>query len=447
MVKGTDLKDTIFKRCFSLQENEAILVISDDVDMINCLEEEAEEIGASITNIYLHEKSRPYSGLPEPMRSAIRAADVILTPFARLSEESEFRGGIIDSVTNSNTRMAHMPGVTRDVFENCIKKMNFLECDQLSKMLAEALTRTREAKLTTPSGTDLTLNLGGWSRPADADSGIITSPGTWDNLPSGEACIAPIEDLTNGTLVIDGSLLGTVVKESTEHVKLRISGGRVKEISGGELAYTLKTYLNNLDNVASPEQKGNIYRVAELGIGTNKAARLIGNIIEDEKKYGTGHIALGRNRFLGGKLQAGDHIDLVFHNPTLEVDGIRIIENGNMLPDMIRKRCTESYLSYKVDDILPVSEVALASDGPVCDSTVNGLCAWWKGPGGRAYLTNVGDTDSSRLAMKIYSYLMELGLTPENVTDISKKVNVDMLTTRQIIALLREYCIVTVLNH
>lgn len=69
----------------------------------------------------------------------------------------------------------------------------------------------------------------------------------------------------------------------------------------------------------------------ELGIGTNKAAILNGIILEDEKVYGTVHIAFGTNTSFGGTNKADCHMDGIILKPTLYLDGRKIIDHGEFL--------------------------------------------------------------------------------------------------------------------
>ena len=61
--------------------------------------------------------------------------------------------------------------------------------------------------------------------------------------------------------------------------------------------------------------------LAELGIGINPKARLIGNVLEDEKVGGTVHVALGDNSTFGGDVVAGIHLDGIITRPKVFVDG------------------------------------------------------------------------------------------------------------------------------
>jgi leucyl aminopeptidase (aminopeptidase T) len=73
--------------------------------------------------------------------------------------------------------------------------------------------------------------------------------------------------------------------------------------------------------------------IAELGIGTNDCARLMGNPMTDEKVLGTAHIAVGDNVHipLGGKNEADIHIDGIFGDPTIVIDGNTIMRKGKLV--------------------------------------------------------------------------------------------------------------------
>ena len=71
--------------------------------------------------------------------------------------------------------------------------------------------------------------------------------------------------------------------------------------------------------------------IAELGIGTNEAAKLCGIILEDEKLYGTVHIAFGTNTSFGGITKADCHLDGIILNPTLYLDDECVIRKGEFL--------------------------------------------------------------------------------------------------------------------
>ena len=71
--------------------------------------------------------------------------------------------------------------------------------------------------------------------------------------------------------------------------------------------------------------------VGELGIGTNPMAKLTGVILEDEKIYGSVHVAFGTNTSFGGTIKAPSHIDFVALGPTVYFDDVKVAEGGQLL--------------------------------------------------------------------------------------------------------------------
>jgi leucyl aminopeptidase (aminopeptidase T) len=71
-----------------------------------------------------------------------------------------------------------------------------------------------------------------------------------------------------------------------------VQDGRITEIEGRVSAQKLRDFLEDKDSEA--------YGIAEFGIGTNPARKIIGHPLVDEKVWGTVHIAFGMNSSIGG---------------------------------------------------------------------------------------------------------------------------------------------------
>lgn len=71
----------------------------------------------------------------------------------------------------------------------------------------------------------------------------------------------------------------------------------------------------------------NCFNVAELGVGLNPNARLVGEMLEDEGVLGTIHIGIGTSHTLGGEVVAPTHYDLLMWDPTIVVDGA-VVQRG-----------------------------------------------------------------------------------------------------------------------
>ncbi|MDP2749892.1 MAG: aminopeptidase, partial [Nanoarchaeota archaeon] len=171
-------------------------------------------------------------------------------------------------------------------------------------------------------GTDLILNVK--DRKVDYDDGDYTMPGSFGNLPAGEASISPAENICSGLLVVDYSIAG--IGKLKEPVKIHIDHGFISEIKGGEQAKALAKMLADVKSELA-------YNIAELGIGTNDQAKITGSVLEDEKVIGTVHIGIGNNASYGGKIDVPIHIDCVISKPTVVVDGKRLMEDGEFLLD------------------------------------------------------------------------------------------------------------------
>ena len=148
------------------------------------------------------------------------------------------------------------------------------------------------------------------------DDGIYTKKGSFGNLPAGEVFIAPLENKTNGTIIVDASVGG--IGKVDKNIRIDIKDGFIDNIAGGKIAKSFKRLLKN-----------KLYKnVAELGIGTNYKAKITGEVLEDEKVFGTCHIAFGNNRHFGGTVDVPFHVDFVIRNPTIYADGILIMDEG-----------------------------------------------------------------------------------------------------------------------
>jgi leucyl aminopeptidase (aminopeptidase T) len=188
--------------------------------------------------------------------------------------------------------------------------------------IAQEVNKAECIKVKTPNGTSLSLSKKG--RKTIADTGILTRKGSFSNLPAGEVYLAPLEGTAHGKLVLEWES----TKQLGSPVTLTVKDGYVVGISGDD------PYAEELSQkLAERNENANI---AELGIGTNEAAKRPDNILESEKILGTIHIALGDNSSFGGKVKTPLHQDFVFFKPTVTLmykDGRRctIIKSGKVL--------------------------------------------------------------------------------------------------------------------
>ncbi|GAG32216.1 unnamed protein product [marine sediment metagenome] len=172
--------------------------------------------------------------------------------------------------------------------------------------------------ITTRAGTDLRVPIKGCS--AISSDGIYKTPGLGGNLPAGEVFIAPAKKKASGKVVVDASSRN---RHTTMLVKkpftIFVEEGEVVDIQGGKEAKMLRESLEWAKKHAKYDW--GIKRIGELGIGLNPNARICGSMIIDEKVKKTAHVAIGSNYWFGGTVYAMIHLDQVFKNPRITVDG------------------------------------------------------------------------------------------------------------------------------
>jgi leucyl aminopeptidase (aminopeptidase T) len=302
-------------RAAQLKPGERVLVVVDEP-----LEAEAQELaeaareagGEAVVELWAA-ASRPMRHAPEAVLAEAARADLGLhIQQAPLGEEGSARFELLEAMTGAgrNGRMIYMGLVDGELLRGELSAAPADVAAAARDLLAE-LEGARTIRILGRAGTDLTLRVEGRRFLTDAEP---LEPGGFANYPGGEVFVAPLEDGTDGVLVADLTVPYTVDGLVDAPVVLRFERGRVVSIEGGEAASMLR------DLVASAGSGADV--IAELGIGLYPGLPPRGHVMLDEKAAGTAHVAIGRNTGLyGGVNEATIHVDCVFSEPELEVDG------------------------------------------------------------------------------------------------------------------------------
>jgi len=298
--------------CLAISELDDLLIVSnkDQEPIASALAAAGAPRARSAKRLTFPSLSRHGEEPPTHVAEAMTQASVIFTPTTYSLSHTQARA----RATQRNARIATIGGVSEDTFKRAIA-VDYVALAATSRRLARALTSARSCRVTTPAGTDVVLVLEG--RTAISDDGNLQAPGEWGNLPAGEAYISPQETRAEGTIVFDGALAGYGLL--ADPLSVTLSRGRAVSAEG-EAADWL------LDTLDAGGPTGRL--IAELGIGTNPAAILTGDICEDEKVIGTVHIAFGMSTSIGGANRASVHLDGMMLQPTVELDGQPLLLAG-----------------------------------------------------------------------------------------------------------------------
>jgi leucyl aminopeptidase (aminopeptidase T) len=306
---------TVLEDCLGIKEGENVLVVTDPQrrPIADALVARARELGAEAVLVDMAERLTNGTEPPDAVAAAMLACDVLVAPTTKSVSHTEARR----SASARGVRAATMPQVTEDMLVRTMSA-DYAKVRDRSAKLAELLTRSGGVHITSEAGTDVALVIEG--REGLADSGDLSASGAFGNLPAGEGFIAPVEGLTRGRIVFDGSIWPVGLLE--EPLIVDVEDGYAVAMSGSSAG--------ELRAILEPHGK-EAFAVAELGIGTNESARLTGNVLEDEKILGTIHIAFGDNHSFGGTIRVPSHQDGIVLKPRVTIDDIEVLEDGKLL--------------------------------------------------------------------------------------------------------------------
>lgn len=222
------------------------------------------------------------------------------------------------------------PSVTQDMFQRTVP-IDYSALKEDCSKVKQVLDRGDIVHVEAPSGTD--VDIGIREREARSDNGDFREPGSGGNLPAGEAFISPELKASRGRMVFDGSIAsdrGIILIQKP--IVCEVDAGLVTQIHGGAEAQKLRDTISRakettatfVDQGKLPREEmehyiTNTQNLGELGIGLNRKAGIIGNMLEDEKVYGTCHVAIGAN--YDNDAKALIHLDGLIRSPTITVTG------------------------------------------------------------------------------------------------------------------------------
>lgn len=302
-----------------LKENERALIVcdTDNLDIARALAYAVKTTGAQYSVCIMEPRTTHGENPPDAISKAMLGADVIFAPTKFSLSHSEAR----IQANENGARFISMPDYTRDMMKGGALDADFLTLYETVRKLQKILTEADRIHVTTRAGTDIWMCVK--DRIGNEVSGVCREPGTWGSPPNIEVNVSPIENQTNGVVVVDGSIPMPEIGLITEQLKLQIRDGKIAGYTEGRQAQMFRSLLKTEENPANDT-------LAEFGIGLNDRAVLKGSMLEDEGTYGTCHFGFGNNADQGGLNAASVHIDAVYKNATVETDGRKIIEDGKL---------------------------------------------------------------------------------------------------------------------
>ena len=263
----------------------------------------------------------------EAMTAALSATDVWIefnhqwllysTPFERASE------------VNKKLRYMCLVDFNEDLL---IRTVGHVDTPKLQVFMRKVAERTRNAHtmhVTTPAGTDVTFEIDPVHYVA-CDCGDATFPAV--HMLTGQINVVPKFGSIEGTIVFDGCVTPPFGRVPDEPIRLTVEHGVITAVNGGRDA---KTYEEHLRGFHDP----GMLKMAHIAYGFNPGAKLTGNIVEDERVWGSTEWGIGYVSNIDAPpcgQNAVSHSDGICLNSTVWLDDRCIMREGVIVDEELR---------------------------------------------------------------------------------------------------------------
>jgi aminopeptidase len=300
--------ENIFKRSLNIKKKDKILIVTDNNKLkiakkfLKSLKRLSNNVNLMVKNVGNYDGEEPSKKVSEEMK---KSNIVIAVTTYSLTHTNARR-----KASKRGVKVVTMPGFIERMLPSL--KPSPRKMLGQGKKIENILRKTKTVKVVTDHGTDLLFSVKG--RFIDIDAGIFNKPGSFGNMPSGEISTSPVEGTAKGMLIINS--MADYAKNKTV---VYIEKGKAVDINDKKckLAKIFRKVKNSTN-------------VAEFGIGLNSKAKIIGNILQDEKVLGTCHIAFGNNKSYRGKVYSKVHLDAILFKPTIWFDKKKIMSRGRL---------------------------------------------------------------------------------------------------------------------
>lgn len=310
-----DERIKMFKQVFAPQPGEKVLFLMDVPkentknsktwkerrimvqDWYKTFEELGKKEGFTVKLMKYEATGKHNAPLPNNVTEAIKKSNLVIA-MTEYSATSTLLP--ITQTEGTITRGASMPTVEKGM-EDTAMSADYAEVKKYARNLERLLNNAIGADILFSTGDKLYIDLR--NRNAMYEAGDCTKAGQFINFPSGEALKIPYEATIDEINKFGESKTEGIwpVYYDNEIVKYVVKNNKIVEIiNDGTKAKEMKNFF------AENNTRRNI---AELGIGCNPKAVIIGKILEDEK-VGL-HIAYGTSTHIGGKVKSDMHLDIV----------------------------------------------------------------------------------------------------------------------------------------
>lgn len=313
--------DHLLHHCGSLRATEALIIVYDASTrrIGELLAERAAQTTDSVQRFEIPGLDWHGQEPPDDVAEAMCSAQLVvgLTTLSMAHTRARQRA------TKAGARYLSLADYSLGLLEHPAVRADFRSRGPIVRSIADRFTKGQVVRVSTRRGTDVRLEIDG--RIGNSCPGYVEAPGELGSPPDIEANVSPQETASEGVVVVDGSIPYPGIGLLASPITLFIEGGRIVRFTGDA------TVVDKLESVFAEVGSPKAYVLAECGVGLNPDAELTGSMLTDEGTNGTMHFGFGSNATVGGQNDVSFHLDVVFREATLEIDGSPILEHGEVL--------------------------------------------------------------------------------------------------------------------
>jgi leucyl aminopeptidase (aminopeptidase T) len=316
--------ELIIKKLLAVKPGEQVAIVCDphtEMSMAYALAGIVQGVGAEFTILMMPTRQTDkMNDLTPIIESGLKAANCMIG-LTGASGAPTYSAVVKDLYNTKKLRTISMVMRSLDNFTSGGALADYDTLYEEGKRLATHWETKEHIHITSAAGTDLGAPIAGGK--VIVECGFALEAGDEAAFSDGEVSQMPQVDTAQGTIVVDGPIAH--IGQPTSPITLKIAGGQVVSVQGeSPQADQLRDIIETIKNADN---------IAEIGIGLNPACRRNGDFEEEKKARGNVHIAIGDNIFYGGDVRCPVHMDMVIYQPTVTLDGQKILDRGRLLFD------------------------------------------------------------------------------------------------------------------
>lgn len=299
----------ILFRLGNLKSNEDLCIVSDNqtLEIGDLFYEIAKNEGISVIHLNVKPLSMHGEEPPRHVADAMKESNLVvgLTKYSMAHTNARY------IAANNGVRYLSLPDYSMEILAHESLRVDFEKSASKAKDLSDKFTTGKKIQIKTEAGTNIQFDISG--RSGNFAPGYVREDLLLGSPPDIEANIAPIENNSDGIVVVDGSIPIAEIGLLRSPITLRIERGNIISMEGDPVY--LK-FLNGLFDKFGPKSRV----LAEVGVGFNEKAKLCGNMLIDEGCHGTFHFGFGSNSTIGGMNKISFHLDFIFYANEMFLD-------------------------------------------------------------------------------------------------------------------------------